>query len=58
MLGDSVDENLSLDEVILRYESCKLVKMPSFTCKVSLECVLIPKNGSFYDWKTKGLFPF
>lgn len=57
MLRGSVDEKVLL-EAILMYESCNLVKMPSFSCKVSLWYIVIPKNDNFYDWGTKSLVPF
>ena len=43
MLHDCVYERLTL-EVVLRYGSCKLIKIPSFGCKVPLWCVLTEKR--------------
>ena len=42
MLRDSVYETLIL-EVVLRYGSCKLIKIPSFVCKVPLWCAVTEK---------------
>ena len=57
MSRGSVDEKVLL-EAILMHEYCNLVKMPSFSCKVSLWYIVIPKNDNFYDWGTKSLVPF
>ena len=41
-LRDCTDERLTL-EVVRRYRSCKLAKIPSVGCKVPLRCVLTEK---------------
>ena len=48
MLPRCVAEKLSL-EVLPRYESCKSVKILSFSCQTPLQCVFIRKNGSLCE---------
>ena len=56
MLLDCVLERLTF-EVLLRYWSCKLIKIPSFGYKVPLQCVLT-ENDSLGELRHQGFTVF
>ena len=56
MLYDCIYERLAL-EVVLRYESCKLIKLSSFGYKVSLWCFLM-ENCSLDELRHQGFIAF
>ena len=57
MLNDCVGERLTL-EIITRYGSYKLVKTPSFGCKLPFWHVLPKNNGSLREVKHQGIVAF
>ena len=57
MLNGCVGERLTL-EIITRYGSYKLVKTPSFGCKLPLWHVLPENNGSLLEVEHQGIVAF